>query len=89
MRGIQRHATANLAPLHQPTSSSALMRLGIYFLLIGVGLVVMIIGLFWLKDRLESPRLARIAHSEPIARLTVVGAAVAVIGVLLILSSLF
>jgi len=65
------------------------MRLGIYFLLIGVGLVVMIIGLFWLKDRLESPRLARIAHSEPIARLTVVGAAVAVIGVLLILSSLF
>ena len=65
------------------------MRLGIYFLLIGVGLVALVIGLFWLKDRLESPRLARLAHSEPIARLTVIGGAVGVIGVLLILSSLF
>jgi len=57
--------------------------------LIGVGLVLAIIGLFWLKDRLESPLLARIAHSEPIARLAVLGAAISVIGILLMLSSQF
>jgi hypothetical protein len=65
------------------------MRLGIYLVLIGVGLVVTIIGLFWLKDRLESPRLARVAHSEPIMRLAVIGGALTVIGLLLILSSQF
>jgi hypothetical protein len=65
------------------------MRLGIYLVLIGVGLVVTIIGLFWLKDRLESLRLARVAHSEPIARLAVIGGALTVIGLLLIVSSQF
>ena len=65
------------------------MRLGLYLVLIGVGLVAAIIGLYWLKDRLESPRLARVAHSEPIMRLTVIGAALTVIGLLLILSSQF
>ncbi len=58
-------------------------------LLVGVGLVLAIIGLFWLKDRFESPLLARIAHSEPIMRLAVIGAAMTVIGLLLILSRLF
>jgi hypothetical protein len=56
-----------------------------FFLLSGIGLVLAIIGLFWLKDRLENPLLARIAHSEPIMRLAVVGAAFSVIGLLLIL----
>lgn len=56
-----------------------------FFLLSGVGLVLAIIGLFWLKDRLENPLLARIAYSEPVMRLAVVGAAFAVIGLLLIL----
>ena len=65
------------------------MRLGIYFMLIGIGLVGLIIGLFWLKDRFESLRLAQIAHSEPVARLAVIGAALAVIGLLLIVSSQF
>lgn len=55
--------------------------------LIGVGMVSAIIGLFWLKDRLESPLLARIAHSEPIARLAVLGAAMSVIGILLMISN--
>ena len=59
-----------------------------YFLLAGVGLVSAIIGLFWLKDKLESPILARIAYSELVARLAVVGAAFAVIGLLLMLSDL-
>ena len=65
------------------------MRLGIYFMFIGIGLVGLIIGLFWLKDRFESHRLAQIALSEPIARLAVIGAALVVIGLLLILSSQF
>ena len=65
------------------------MRLGIYLVLIGVGLVVTIIGLFWLKDRLQSQRLAQVAHSEPIVRLAVVGGALTVIGLLLIVSSQF
>jgi hypothetical protein len=56
-----------------------------FFLLSGIGLVLAIIGLFWLKDRLENPLLARIAYSEPVMRLAVVGAAFAVIGLLLIL----
>lgn len=59
-----------------------------YFFLAGVSLVSAIIGLFWLKDRLESPLIARIAYSEPVARLAVVGAAFAVIGLLLMLSDL-
>jgi hypothetical protein len=58
-------------------------------LLIGVGLVLVIVGLFWLKDRLRSPLLTRIAHSEPIMRLAVIGAAMATIGLLLVVSRLF
>jgi len=55
-------------------------------MLAGIGLLAAIIGLFWLKDRLESPVLGRIAFSEPVARLAVVGAAFIVLGLLLILS---
>jgi hypothetical protein len=65
------------------------MRLGVIFLLIGIGLIALIISLFWLKDRLESPVLSRLAHSEPSMRFAVVGGALAVIGILLMLSSLF
>ena len=59
------------------------------FLVIGLLLLTAIIGLFWLKDRLRSPLLARIAHSEPIARLAVVGAALSFVGVLMMVSKLF
>jgi hypothetical protein len=55
-------------------------------LLAGISLILAIISLFWLKDRLESPLLARIAHSEPIMRLAVIGAAMAVIGLILLVS---
>ena len=57
-----------------------------FFLLFGAGLLAVILGLFWLKDRLQSPVLARIAFSEPIARLAVVAAAFIVLGLLLFLS---
>ena len=57
-----------------------------FLLLAGVVMLSTILGLFWLKDRLESPLLARIAFSEPVARLAVIGAAFVVLGLLLILS---
>jgi len=57
-----------------------------FFLLAGVVLLSTILGLFWLKDRMESPVLARVAFSEPVARLAVVAAAFIVLGLLLILS---
>ena len=57
-----------------------------YFLLIGLVMLSLIIGLFWLKDRLASPLLARFAYSELTARLAVVGAALSVIGALRLLA---
>ena len=59
-----------------------------YFFLTGVGLLSAAIGLFWLKDRLESPLLARIAYSGLVARLAVLGAALSVLGLLLMLGEL-
>ena len=59
-----------------------------YFFLTGVGLLSAIIGLFWLKDRLESPLLARIAYSGLVARLAVVGAVLSVLGFILMLGDL-
>ena len=57
-----------------------------FFLLAGVALLSTILGLFWLKDRIESRVLTRVAFSEPVARLAVVAAAFIVLGFLLILS---
>jgi hypothetical protein len=57
-----------------------------FLLLAGIALLSTILGLFWLKDRLQSPVLARVAFSEPIARLAVVAAVFIVLGLLLILS---
>ena len=56
-----------------------------YIFLTGAGLLAAIVGLFWLKDRLESPSLARIAYSGLVARLAVLGAALAALGLLLLL----
>ena len=57
--------------------------------MIGALLLAAIIGLFWLKDRLRSPLLARVAYSEPVARLAVVGAALSIVGLLMMASKLF
>ena len=59
-----------------------------YFFLAGAGLLSAIIGLFWLKDRLESPVLSRFAYSGLVARLAVVGAALSALGILLMLGEL-
>lgn len=55
---------------------------------IGAGLLMALIALFWLKDRLRSPFLARIAYSGLVARLAVIGAALSAVGLLLILVDL-
>jgi hypothetical protein len=57
--------------------------------LTGGGILAAIIGLFWLKDRLQKPALARLAQSELIARLAVLGAAFCAIGLLLMLGEIF
>jgi len=57
-----------------------------FFFLTGVILLALIIGLFWLKDELENPLLARFAYSGLVARLAVVGAAFVVLGLLLMLA---
>lgn len=59
-----------------------------YLLAAGVGLLAAVLGLFWLKDRLESPRLARLAHSGLIARLALAGAAFTILGALLVIGEL-
>jgi hypothetical protein len=56
------------------------------FLLTGIVLLALIIGVFWLKDQLDHPLLFRIAYSGLVARLAVVGATFIVLGLLLILA---
>jgi hypothetical protein len=57
-----------------------------FFFLAGIVLLTVIISVFWLKDQLENPLLARIAYSGLVARLAVVGAAFVVLGLLLMLA---
>ncbi len=60
-----------------------------YFLLSGIALLAIIISLFWLKDRLRKPLLARFVYSGLVARLAVLGAAFVILGVLLMAAELF
>jgi len=64
------------------------MSLAVTVLLIGLGLLGAVVGLFYLRDRLESPLLARVAHSELMMRVAVIAAALILIGVLLTLRRL-
>ena len=56
--------------------------------IIGALLLGFVLGLFWIKDRLESHALARIAYSEFNMRLAVIAAALMAIGVLLMVADL-
>ena len=58
-------------------------------LLIGLGLLACMVGLFWVKNATRKPWLAKLAYSEPVARLTVVGAALVILGALSMLVELF
>ena len=55
----------------------------------GALLMALILGLFWLKDELRSPRLARMAYSELTARLAVVAAGLILVGVVSLLGQLW
>ncbi|MBE0612944.1 MAG: hypothetical protein IH604_04675 [Burkholderiales bacterium] len=57
-------------------------------LLIGIGLLSAVLGLYYLKDRLENRTLARIAYSDLIMRFTVIATALIVVGLLLVLGKL-
>lgn len=59
-----------------------------YLLMAGLLIIILIIGLFWLKDRLASQLLARIAYSGLVARLAVIGGAISIIGILLMLAEI-
>lgn len=60
-----------------------------FVFLIGAGLMAVILGLIWLANRRRSPTLARIVHSEPLARLAVVGMACLAIGLLAMIAEFF
>ncbi len=59
------------------------------YFLAGAILLAMILGLFWLKDELRSPRLARLAYSELTARLAVVATGLMLVGALISISDLW
>lgn len=60
-----------------------------YLFFTGAGMLAVILVLFWMKDILQSPRLARIVYSELVARFAMMGAAFSVLGLLLILGEFF
>jgi hypothetical protein len=53
------------------------------FLIAGIALLGGILGVFWLKDRLRSATIQRIAYHELTARLAVVAMALIVLGLLM------
>jgi uncharacterized membrane protein (DUF485 family) len=58
-------------------------------ILIGLGMLAVLVGLFWLKNTLRSPWLGRLAYSEPVARLAIVAFALILIGAIVTVGSLF
>jgi hypothetical protein len=58
-------------------------------LLIGIGVLGFVLGLFYLKDRLRNRTLARIAHSGLVMRFAVIGAAMTTVGLLFAVEKLF
>ncbi len=58
-------------------------------LLVGSVILAAVLGVFYLKDRLESPTLARMAYSELNMRFAVIAAVLIVIGILMTLGEMF
>ncbi len=56
-------------------------------LIAGTALLGMVLAIFWWKDRTDHLWVARLAYSRFAARLAVLGAALAVVGALLVLQS--
>ena len=64
------------------------MSLAVSILLVGIGILGAVLGLFYLKGRLESPRLGKLAYSEFVMRLTVIAVVLIGIGILLVLNEM-
>lgn len=62
---------------------------GTVLLVIGAGVLAAVLGLFYVKDRVRRPALARLAYSELMMRVTVVAVALIALGLMLILSEMF
>ena len=60
-----------------------------YLFFTGAGVLAVILALFWLKDVLRSPRLARIVYSELVARIALIATAFCLLGLMLILAEYF
>lgn len=60
-----------------------------YLFFTGAGVLGVILALFWLKDALQSPKLARMVASELVARFAVMGAVFCILGLLLIVGDFF
>jgi hypothetical protein len=62
---------------------------GMVLLVIGAGVLAAVLGLFYVKDRVRRPVLARLAYSELMMRVTVVAVALMALGLMLMLSEMF
>jgi len=62
---------------------------GTVLLVIGAGVLAAVLGLFYVKDRVRRPALARLAYSELMMRVTVIAVALIALGLMLILSEMF
>lgn len=62
---------------------------GFVLLSVGGGILGAVLALFYVKDRVRNTILARLAYSELIMRVTVIAAALMVLGLMLTLSELF
>ena len=70
---IHRHYVSGARPMY-------------YLFFTGAGVLGVILVIFWLKDVLQSPKLARIVYSELVARFALLAAAFCILGLLLILA---
>ena len=58
-------------------------------LLAGFGILAFVLFLFYLKNRVESPAVSRLAHSEVMMRFVVIAVIMIVVGILIIIGELF
>lgn len=59
------------------------------YIISGAALLAVVLGLFWLKDELRSPRLARIAYSEFTMRLAVIAAGLILVGAIIVAADIW
>ena len=58
-------------------------------LLVGIGILGVVLSLFYLKNRVESPAISRLARSEVMMRFAVIGVVMIAIGTMVVIGQLF